>query len=880
MSLSKSLYSHSPYIPADIRRQPLSSLDLLRQGTAMLPNLEDKPIIKPSPRRGVCAENHLLQSKKNEEEYSAKEGNKLSAKVQSDISVVRNFIVSEDQKSFSDNVKDKMSALLEVIREEQNCVEDDLERRSNFSKAEHANRTCRNGTEECKLPRPCPRYGRFQTESDEKKTLLLQNNKNSSVDEDRSYGVHGKLPKGELIKTEQNLRETNKTMPKDRRLSATGNADKMSSCTSAENEVKYGSPTYHGVKERKYHQQFISSTQKSRLADRKMLSVLQSEVKNSSSCSNNSGTVADEDLMYMSGSEHDGSDSSEYSTNSGTDSSPVGVSYSGNPGGGRRLLLSTYSTHTSEMNKRKEQVGLKRLKSGRQIPKHQQLESSRKKGHHSSSNLSGHTAGQTLLPRKHHSQNNDFHNTKCSAQGFQVTNNSKCQTPPISGSRHGFSSEVRSQGSSNRKRLASDRISDDEEYVELLSPMATGSNKKKLKSENKTRYAMDRNIMDVNHTTDREYQSESVRLPEYFPLGKVTASDISIHRHGTLQPTFSKRKHDKYSIERNLVQDKKETKQFLTRDADVMPAAYSSNERKSNGMRHFSESESPVSVTPIKREKSNPQVHKWELESPEIVYKGSISENRGKSIQIKETCRLDGKEKVKTLPEELTKKSVCSVNSLSTDRNRNKSHRLSGEKSVTDLEFGVCKHVRSNPCDQKQHKVSDHKVTDYSFRDSPDTDLKQLASRGGYAERIERISKKKKKARKSLAFEKNQAVTKRYTHEYDEQSCSDASFDDDDDDELCINSQVNKIKYRLPQTSTLNTQLKAEKMNQMFSEENTVTHGKNTFKKDRIKAKNLYGTGAVSCTNTFKGPTQKGFKGKKFDSTFTIDFESPLRNSK
>ena len=194
--ISKQAYQYSPEIAPDIKKGQPSSIDLLRIGTSeqhsiriseynrigtseQHSELEESTILKPSPRYKLKGENLSMFDEPTQLFPSniSTIGTTLTNRKHketgySDMSVVKN-VITERKDKFSDNVKEKMSSLLKAINQEQNLVEDDMEKRQENSKRlSSAVQTDRKSSDSTVSIRPVPTYGTYRGESMASSKLL------------------------------------------------------------------------------------------------------------------------------------------------------------------------------------------------------------------------------------------------------------------------------------------------------------------------------------------------------------------------------------------------------------------------------------------------------------------------------------------------------------------------------------------------------------------------------------------------------------------------------------------------------------------------------------------------------------------------------------
>ncbi|XP_052275470.1 serine/threonine-protein kinase dst2-like isoform X2 [Dreissena polymorpha] len=139
------VYQYKPKVSPDIKRRQPTSMDLLKMGTSELPPLDQVTIIKPSPVKGK------VPNQSHESNYSACQGEEKAAI--SDLSMLRNVSKGIEHGKFSDNIKNKMSKLLEEIKKEQNWAEVDLDRKHAHGRLNMLTEFATN------VERPCAKYG-------------------------------------------------------------------------------------------------------------------------------------------------------------------------------------------------------------------------------------------------------------------------------------------------------------------------------------------------------------------------------------------------------------------------------------------------------------------------------------------------------------------------------------------------------------------------------------------------------------------------------------------------------------------------------------------------------------------------------------------------
>ncbi|XP_052766233.1 uncharacterized protein LOC128207392 [Mya arenaria] len=163
--LDSSIYPYSPAVAYSTKKRQLSPLELLRLGTVELPPFDHKStVVKPLPNRRIGGFKHDDGYGNNSISNSIDEDNEKKQIGGNDLSVVRNMAHGIESGKFSDSVKKQMSKLLDAIKQEQDLVEDDFNRRDD------SGRGARIETHGKGVVRPCPKYGEVSFIEVEKST--------------------------------------------------------------------------------------------------------------------------------------------------------------------------------------------------------------------------------------------------------------------------------------------------------------------------------------------------------------------------------------------------------------------------------------------------------------------------------------------------------------------------------------------------------------------------------------------------------------------------------------------------------------------------------------------------------------------------------------
>ncbi|WAR20571.1 YAK1-like protein, partial [Mya arenaria] len=163
--LDSSIYPYSPAVAYSTKKRQLSPLELLRLGTVELPPFDHKStVVKPLPNRRIGGFKHDDGYGNNSISNSIDEDNEKKRIGGNDLSAVRNMAHGIESGKFSDSVKKQMSKLLDAIKQEQDLVEDDFNRRDD------SGRGARIETHGKGVVRPCPKYGEVSFIEVEKST--------------------------------------------------------------------------------------------------------------------------------------------------------------------------------------------------------------------------------------------------------------------------------------------------------------------------------------------------------------------------------------------------------------------------------------------------------------------------------------------------------------------------------------------------------------------------------------------------------------------------------------------------------------------------------------------------------------------------------------
>lgn len=151
VSLDSEMYTYRPEIAPDKRKGQLTSVELLRMGTSELSPLDAFPVQRTSPRHSSVLSAEKTSCSNNADSTAAcVQELKYKCRGSTDMWVVKSVEQGTGNRKLQENVKDKMSKLLDAIRHEQSIVEEDLERQSACSQV---------ARDMLKQPvRPCPMY--------------------------------------------------------------------------------------------------------------------------------------------------------------------------------------------------------------------------------------------------------------------------------------------------------------------------------------------------------------------------------------------------------------------------------------------------------------------------------------------------------------------------------------------------------------------------------------------------------------------------------------------------------------------------------------------------------------------------------------------------
>lgn len=151
VSLDSEMYTYRPKIAPDKRKRQLTSVELLHMGTSELSPLDALPVQGTSPRHSSVQSVEKTSCSNNADNTAAcVQESKYKCRGSTDMWVVRSVEQGTGNRKLQENVKDKMSKLLDAIRYEQSIAEEDLEQQSACSQV---------GRDMLKQPiRPCPVY--------------------------------------------------------------------------------------------------------------------------------------------------------------------------------------------------------------------------------------------------------------------------------------------------------------------------------------------------------------------------------------------------------------------------------------------------------------------------------------------------------------------------------------------------------------------------------------------------------------------------------------------------------------------------------------------------------------------------------------------------
>ncbi|KAL4237328.1 hypothetical protein ACF0H5_002046 [Mactra antiquata] len=883
VTLKKNSYQHSPYISPSIKRQPLSPLDLLKQGTVERSNL-DKMLVKPHPKvaqvrgkkcsvfneedgiKSVSKGSNPCESSGPAFSVSYCDGN-ISSKQggRSDVSVVRNLISDGKTSKYSKNVNDKITSLLQAIRDEQSVVEDDLDRRNDNVRDKNLK-----DWSSTKVLRPCPKYGKLDNtlmSTDIAGSSQSSDKRKSSVHEergeDRWNDVKTDLPVQDVSGGENNLRIFSRSNCEvDHKLN--GKSSKNQQRTATES-------SYHdSVKARNVEKRYFSKAQNSNSVQLKGINL-----KNEPDTTTDVFISSENDLSSYSDNEEQNCDSLQMKMSKQADNVERQCKYSSERYENFHMGIGSPHNVSPKMS---EKV------TGR-------LGSNKKFLTHPTTRLPIHSNTPNRNPLQSRRKSNQLVPSMDKDDPHQLVNERNENTHIAEVSKEQISDATphhKSQKIYNRKPGSNISLSDEDEYLELLSPPSSVKLKRKNVQQDEVR---SKNRLNSCEKYDR---AREMHTRQAFLRRKSSPLEVKEKNSSFDRCPGSQNKHGDYENNCGLKLEPacvSEVELNLSEKHDLKLSA-----RK----RGSSNAEIVSALTPIR--KLSPVISKNTV-SPEIIYKNEKSgsrrslsyhygeQNNPMGVELKQDplrfgCYSYRRDNVQCQPKEV---------------------KYENNHNVEDMDDDFTGPVGSdlNPEVSRQ--------SEFSFRSTPSTEKKCMNSNGGIANRIAQINKKRKIiARKSLSFPNNkldeQPVYKDDSDYHCERKRLRASNDNDssNSDEQSSNNFM-KEKYtvndRRNYRQLVNTENKKSSTHADGVLVNCIKKGSNSdlhqfawkSQKD-VKPIEHYNK-LVSQTNNRGQESQINRKGVRYqkqtvnsesarnklkrqyirkNDTFTIDFESPL----